>query len=658
MKYANHRVLPLSVLLALGWLSVFTATALAQSIVTPQGLTPALSASDVRIGMKGYGLTVFHGTKIEPFNVEVVSIVPNATPARSVIWVRCTDARMIESGPVQGMSGSPIYLWDADETKELGKGGKLIGAFAFGYTESQQCLVGVQPIEYMRESATRVPEADDKGNGSKAAGGSTRHLIELLQNVNRMQADNVASPMTAVRNKALLDVVQRASGRAGVVEEVAGDVGGPHTGTHATGMMLPITLGSAASARVFGPLLEPMGLMAVATDSAPIAGAPPKEVDVESVSIEPGSVLAVPLAFGDLDMSASGTVTEVLPGGEVLAFGHPMFGLGAAQVPMATGYVHFVMPRRSISFKNTGSLVPMGTLVRDEGAAVVGVSDVRYTTAPVKVNLNMLDQPTRTYNYTVVNEPTLSATLVANVVYNSLDAVHGMPTESTIRIRATMRFSGDRELNVDTVIPEGNAIYPVMELLPPMSVLVQNAYESLEVESVDVTVDVEEGVRLSNIEGARLDRAEVAPGESVGILLDLQHYGGKSEQRRITFQLPDDLDEGDYPLIISGANNYASMMISSKPYLTITRNVDDLVGFMRETMSYRTDAIYATLQLPDAGLAVGRAEMRKLPSSRAAMLTSPTTTDTMPFPILIDQTYDSDTVVQGQVNFTISVRKP
>lgn len=662
MKYANHRVLSLGILLALGWLLwVSPTTACAQSITVPEVLTPSLSAGDVRIGMKGYGLTVFHGTEIEPFNVEVVSIVPNATPGRSVIWVRCPDARMIESGPVQGMSGSPIYLWDGDEPQTLGQGGKLIGAFAFGYTDSQQCMVGVQPIEYMRDSATRVPKADDEQASSRNGRGSARHLIALLKNFQRVQGDTGAAPLTKVRNEALLDMMLRASGRTDedIDREGSGDsITGPRSGTRASGMMLPITLGSPGSARVFGPMLEPMGLMAVAADAAPIAGAPPKSVDVSSASLEPGSVLSIPLAYGDMDMSASGTVTEVLPGGEVLAFGHPMFGLGEANVPMATGYVHFVMPRRSISFKNSGSLVPLGTLVRDEGAAVVGVEGIRYTTAPVEVNVNMPGQPGRTYHYEVVNEPMLSAMMVANVVYGSMQAVHGMPIESTFRLQAEMRFSGDRVLNVDTLMAGGNAVYAIMEVLPPISVMVQNAYESLDIESVSMTVDIEDGIRQAMISGARLERAEVAPGDTVGVLIDFQRYGGESEQRRITFKLPDDLEEGDYPLTLSGADTYAMMKIMSRPHLLVTENIDDLANFMQEMMSYKTDAIYATLQLTEMGVAVGRAEMPQLPSSRAALLSSPTTTDTVIYPLLIDQIYDADAVILGQVNFTINVRKP
>ncbi|MEZ6191367.1 MAG: hypothetical protein R3C45_08770 [Phycisphaerales bacterium] len=665
MNHITHRLFPAAPLLALVWfVSLAPFSAHAQSIAVPDQLTPSLSLNEIRIGMKGYGMTVFHGTKIEPFNVEVVSVIPNSSPTRSVIWVRCPDARMIESGPVQGMSGSPIFLWGENEPHELGKGGKLIGAFAFGYAESQQCMVGVQPIDYMRESATRAPKEGEQAGTHQPGRTSTQRTIELLDNLNRMAGGNSASSLSRTRIKLMRDVLLRASGRAPETSESAGtDVNtvampGPRAGTTASTMLLPISLGSARCADFFAPLLEPMGLLAVAGDATPIAGAPPHGIDPSQISLEPGGVLAIPLAYGDLDLSASGTVTDILPTGEVLAFGHPMFGLGSANVPMATGYVHFVMPRRSISFKSSGSLIPLGTLVRDESAAVVGVSGARYTTAPVEVTAKMPGQPAKTYHYQVVNEPLLSAMLIANVAFYSFEADYGLPIENTFHLQAEMRFTGGRAFKIDTVIAGGSAVDAVMEVLPPVSIMVHNPYESLDVESVSVSIDVEEGIRMGSIIGARLERSEVAPGDEVGILLDIQHYAGETEHRRIVFKIPDDLDEGDYPLSVNDANSYARMKIGTQPHLMVTNNIDDLAEFIQETMSYKNDAIYAVLQLPDGGLALGRTPMPHLPSSRAAILTSPTVTDAVPYPALIDQVYDADYVISGQVGFTLSVRKP
>lgn len=659
MSHLPRRFFP--VFLTVCWLCLGAPTlALGQAVVIPDEPAATMPIEDIRIGMTGYGMTVFHGTEIEPFNVVVVSVIPNTTPGRSVIWVRCDDPRMLVSGPVQGMSGSPIYLWDEDEPKELGKGGKLIGAFAFGYSESKVCMVGVQPIEYMRESATRAHEQEDN-TGAGSRGASTQHVIEMLDRIDRMPEAGPHDSVAYVRLRMVRDVLLKATGRDVSVDanqSRSGSVDVPGKDAVVSPMMLPISLGSTRAVELFAPLVEPMGLLGVASQGGAVSGTPPYGIDPETTMIQPGSVLAIPLAYGDMDLAATGTVTDVLPGGEVLAFGHPMFGLGASRVPMATGYVHFVMPRQSISFKSSGTLTPLGTLVRDEGAGVVGIEETLYTTAPVEVTVNMPGLETQTYHYEVVNEPTLSAILVANVVFSSIEAIHSTPTENTMRTTARMRFSGGREFKLDTLVAGGSAANPVMEMLTPLSVMTINPYEQLEIESIKVNVDIELGNRMATIVGAQLERSQVTPGESVGVLLELQHYEGDLETRRIEVQIPEDLDEGDYPLTISGANAYSSLKIGSQPHLTVTRNIDELADFIQETMNFRYDAIYSAIMLPPEGLAFGRTEMAKLPSSRAAMLSSPTNPQALPLMRLVDQTFEADTVILGQAGFTINVRKP
>ena len=114
------------------------------------------------------------------------------------------------------------------------------------------------------------------------------------------------------------------------------------------------------------------------------------------------------------------------------------------------------------------------------------------------------------------------------------------------------------------------------------------------------------------------------------------------------------LDEG----LLSEVRNLIDMGYepSLKPMKSL--GYRHMVEFIQETMSYKTNAIYAVLQLPETGLAVGRTEMPRLPSSRAALLTSPTSTDTMSYPDMIDQSYDTDAVITGQVGFTLNVRQP
>lgn len=98
-----------------------------------------LPLSEVKIGMRGYGKTVFYGTRVESFDLEVMDVVSGKSIEDAYFVVRITDDRVRELGGISaGMSGSPIFLKD-----------KIAGALAYGY-ESRDNLIGVvTPIEAM-----------------------------------------------------------------------------------------------------------------------------------------------------------------------------------------------------------------------------------------------------------------------------------------------------------------------------------------------------------------------------------------------------------------------------------------------------------------------------------------------------------------------------
>src|SRR5207249_8407844 len=92
-----------------------------------RSLAPAepeiMPVSQVRAGMKGYGLTVFRGTKIDRFGFEVLGVLPRYNMGQPLILVRLTGGPMTTRGAflIHGMRGSPCYL-----------NGRLLGSFSMG----------------------------------------------------------------------------------------------------------------------------------------------------------------------------------------------------------------------------------------------------------------------------------------------------------------------------------------------------------------------------------------------------------------------------------------------------------------------------------------------------------------------------------------------
>jgi hypothetical protein len=100
---------------------------------------------DVRAGMKGVGRTVFAGSRVEEFQVEVLGVLENAGPKQAVILMRLSGPAWI-AGVLQGMSGSPVFL-----------DGRLAGAVALAFPFAKEPICGVRPIEEMVRVADRAP---------------------------------------------------------------------------------------------------------------------------------------------------------------------------------------------------------------------------------------------------------------------------------------------------------------------------------------------------------------------------------------------------------------------------------------------------------------------------------------------------------------------
>src|SRR5689334_18278331 len=93
---------------------------------------------DIRAGQHGVGRTVFSGARVEEFQIEVLGVLENIGPRQSIILARLSGGPLAQTGVMQGMSGSPVYI-----------DGRLAGAVALGFPLAKEPIAGIRPIEEM-----------------------------------------------------------------------------------------------------------------------------------------------------------------------------------------------------------------------------------------------------------------------------------------------------------------------------------------------------------------------------------------------------------------------------------------------------------------------------------------------------------------------------
>jgi len=523
--------------------------------------------SEVRPGMIGVGKTTLVGSEIAEFEIVVLAVLKNVSPGRDLIMVRCRGAGLEETGVVAGMSGSPVYI-----------GGRLVGAAAYAFQWSKAPIVGVQPIEQMLEVADRSPPAGQPASARRAD----------------------ADPAVSIPASAL------------------GNAPAPIPGRETFQMRsirTPLMV-SGASPRLLthlGEQLAPFGLVPMQGGAAPAdlaAGA----------RLEPGAPLAVSLVRGDMDVTAMGTITEVV-GDRVYGFGHPLIGLGEADYPLMTGVAQTVVPSLAVSFRLGAPAKEVGRLLRDEETAVFGrLGDERAPMVPLRVTVRGPGAgDERSSRYEVIRHRLFSPILASAVTLNSLLVRSEWPIDHTVAYRVAVKPVGrDPIVHENFAVSPGGAMRVMAQVHSIVSLLMENPFEPLTVESIDVSADVEPKSRLAAIETARLLTNAVRPGGAVAAELRIRPWRGEPFWMPLSVAVPGDYPEGAYRLTFCGADEALRQEARETPARFSPRDIEGLLWVLRHDLA--RNQLFTRLEAPGEGLAVGDEELPNLPPSMRAIL--------------------------------------
>src|SRR5262245_56535748 len=105
--------------------------------------TTQMRVEDIRPGMIGIGRTVFEGTRVEEFKVNILGVLENVIGThRNLILAKLEGGPLANTGVIAGMSGSPVYV-----------DGKLIGAVSYALGQfSKEPIAGITPIAEMTDA--------------------------------------------------------------------------------------------------------------------------------------------------------------------------------------------------------------------------------------------------------------------------------------------------------------------------------------------------------------------------------------------------------------------------------------------------------------------------------------------------------------------------
>lgn len=526
----------------------------------------------VRPGMKGIGRTVFSGSTIETFEVEIVGVLANAVaPKHSMVMARLSGGPLANTGVIAGMSGSPVYI-----------DGKLLGAIAYGFPFSKEPIAGITPAADM-VAATSTTAA-------------------------RAAATKLGAPVQDPSRQGLFDPVVF---KAMLQERLttSGVAAGP-----ATPLALPLSFAGfePAAFEAVRDLFSGAGFQPVMGGTASGTGAPLPE-------LQPGSPIGVSLVEGDLDLSATGTVT-FLQGDRVYAFGHPFYNLGPTQFPMKKAYVFGVFPSLYQSWKIAGARDLIGTLEQDRTTGVAGRLGPTPRMIPVRVRLSTSRGEPREFSFRMVDDELFSPLLAYASLFSVLQSNERAMGTSTMSVVADFKFSGGRSIHLEDLFTEKQpALHSATLVAAPLAYVLSNKFETVEVEGIEVQITSQETIQSAAIERAWIDdEGPVRPGTALPLRVLLRTYRGDNVVRTIPLEIPDTAREGSYQVLVADASTLESLDQRDASKTFKPRTLDQL---LRAINAFRpSNRVYARLSRAGDGAFVSGEYLPGLPPSVLSVL--------------------------------------
>jgi len=557
---------------------VFALALLALGLVA-DAATLTLPLSQVKPGMKGRGKSVFQGAAIEEFDVEILGVLENVQPKRNIILARLRGRGLETTGIIGGMSGSPVYV-----------DGKLIGAVAYGFSFSKEAIAGITPIDEML-AIDRAP-LDLKTGGAGA--------VPIRDDISQEELSGTFLKSLEARPQAR---------SAGLTIAPLG---------------LPLMFGGFSTAaferaRLF---FAPLGFRAVraGTGGQSRPGQPPA-----GPSLREGDAVGVQLLGGDLDISAVGTATYV-DGTKVLAFGHPLYNLGAVDYAMTRADIITVMPSLESSFKLATTGPVIGRFSQDRTPGAAGDVGVMPRLIPLNISLQSGPAVRRDYKLKLVNDKFLTPALVNMAVSNLVTSEERSLGDLALDFDADVFLDkGGMSVHLEDLFSGSYDNSPVSLsglVAAVVHYLMNNEFKDVGIFRIDLNVRVLEENRLCGLEKVLLDKYEVSPGEPIQIKVFYRTQKEESLMEEVTVQTPALPAGTEFQIIVGDA---ASMQQVERAQYRIQdfvpRSLSQLVRLLGNLR--KNNRIYFKIIASKPGLFLKGEEMPNLPPTLKSMFASP-----------------------------------
>jgi hypothetical protein len=325
----------------------------------------------------------------------------------------------------------------------------------------------------------------------------------------------------------------------------------------------------------------------------------------DAPNLVPGGVCGVTLVSGDGNISAMGTITEVI-GDTIFAFGHSAYATGISVLPLCGGSVLTCFPSlyKSFKFAIAGDII--GKVVFDGSSGIRAVVGDEPPMVNCRIKIGNLVK-----RYRVTAEKSIFTAIPPFLVFSNW--VEEMGQYENVTVKGKM----------DIWTNEGNILIPLalsgveiqrdlyQWIKEPLTIIQENEFQGVNVDSVSVDLSSKPERREYYIKDLIIEKNKFEPGEEININVLLSRY--RKSDTTVTFNFKAPQSPCDLLFRVSGASEYIGYELGRAPLNFQFDYFDEWKDFLNSMPP--PDELIFLVYKKESSLITGAGEIKSPPPS-------------------------------------------
>lgn len=388
-------------------------------------------------------------------------------------------------------------------------------------------------------------------------------------------------------------------------------------------------------------------------------------------ALVPGAAVSAAFLTGDITMGGTGTLTW-RDGDRILAFGHPMMGLGDVEIPMCEADIITTVPSYQRPFKMSNMRRTTGTVTEDRLSAIAGIVGPTPTLPPYRVRVDFEGRGPVEYRGNFVAHRDVTPSAVASLLVDSVMGSEHVGEKLTIHIRGAMRLRGVPALKLDAFSSgDGRVVMDAaIKMQGRLGRVFDQPFEEVEPEGLDLEVRVLQRRGEARVESVTLWPRQAGPGEKVRAEVVMTRRWSGEERIRFEFEVPEEARPGEVLEVevndersflardsgqSSGGEGLLSLSRSRRGGGPEPRSLGELVESMN--MLGRDNVLMVRVLRNQQGVRDGTGRHEDVPASIAAVLRNgPSGVAAIGESVVAEMRQETDGAVAGSSSAMLEIR--